>query len=80
MPKILPRTLVMQDPTIRGKEEFHDYWVKALNTVDQRQLRRMHINMADMVDVFRNVYLQGFMKALVIQLEEINQIEGRTKS
>lgn len=80
MPKIPPRTSVMQDPNMRGKEEFHDYWVKALNTVDQRQLRRMHINMADMVDVFRSVYLNGFMRALVIQLEEINQIEGRTKS
>ena len=68
----LSKTEVLRDPVLRGKEEFAEYFPRALKIVDQRALLRMGVRMADMVDVFRTVYLEGWMRATVVQLEELN--------
>lgn len=39
---------------MRGKEEFAEYFPRALKIVDHRALLRMGVRMADMVDVFRS--------------------------
>lgn len=67
----MAKSSILTEPIMRSKEEFAEYFPKALKTVDQTALRRMGISMADMVDVFRTVYMSGFMKATVIQLEEL---------
>ena len=51
--------------------EFAEYFPRALKVVDQRALNRMGVRMADMVEVFRAVYLEGFLRAAVVQLEEL---------
>lgn len=65
------KTPILKDVQMRAKEEFAVYFPKALAKVDQRELGRMGIRMANMVDVFRTVYMDGFIDAAIIQLQEL---------
>lgn len=65
------KTPVRVDVVMRAKEEFSEYWPKALRIVDQRALMRMGVSMPLMVDVFRSVYSVAFAKGANVQLEEL---------
>lgn len=65
-------TPLLRDPITRSEEEFADYFIHALRLVDQRELKRMGISMEAMKDVFQTFYQNGFMRATVVPLEELN--------
>lgn len=65
------KTSILVNIEMRAKEEFAEYFPKALQKVDQKALNRMGVRMADMVDVFRAVYMEGFANAAIIQLTEL---------
>lgn len=67
------KAAMLDDVVLRGKEEFAEYFPRALKVVDQRALLRMGVRMADMVEVFRTVYLEGWMRASIVQLEELKE-------
>jgi hypothetical protein len=72
------KTPVRVDLGMRAKEEFAEYWPKALQIVDQRALAALGVPMPMMVDVFRSVYTLAFAKGAHVQLEELVE-EGKKR-
>lgn len=70
---MVSKTPLIKDVKMRALEEFAEYWPNALRIVDQSKLQRMGVSMPMMIDVFRSVWTQAFIKAAIIQLQELGE-------